>query len=93
MGRYKNATILNAEIEEQKLQTKLRQKHNINNENVVVVEKNNTFKFIVRVFIIIIKATAGIALITLAAIGIYTLAEPELRALFFNFLNQAISNI
>lgn len=93
MGRYKNATILNAEIEEQNHQTKLRQKHNINNENVVVVEKNNTFKFIVRVFVMIVKATAGIALITLAAIGIYTLAEPELRALFIQFLNQIISKI
>lgn len=93
MGRYKNATILNAEIEEKNHQTKLRQKHNINNENVVVVEKNNTFKFIVRVFVMIVKATAGIALITLAAIGIYTLAEPELRAVFFDFLNQIISKV
>lgn len=93
MGRYKNATVLNAEIEEQNHQTKLRKKHNINNENVVVVEKNNTFKFIVRVFVMIVKATAGIALITLAAIGIYTLAEPELRAVFFDFLNQIISKV
>lgn len=93
MGRYKNATVLNAKIEEQNHQTKLRQKHNINNENVVVVEKNNTFKFIVRVFVMIVKATAGTALITLAAIGIYTLTEPELRALFIQFLNQIISKI
>jgi hypothetical protein len=93
MGRYKNATILNAEIEEQNHQTKLRQKHNINNANVVVVEKSNTFKFIVRVLILIIKVAAGTALITLAAIGIYTLAEPELRALFIQFLNQIISRI
>ena len=93
MGRYKNATILNAEIEEKNHQTKLRQKHNINNENVVVVEKSNTFKFIVRVVVLIIKVAAGTALITLAAIGIYTLAEPELRALFIQFLNQIISKI
>lgn len=93
MGRYKNATILNAEIEEHNHQTKLRQKHNINNANVVVVEKSNIFKFIVQVLIRIIKAAAGTALITLAAIGIYTLTEPELRALFIQFLNQIISKI
>ncbi len=93
MGRYKNATILNAAIEEKNHQTKLRQKHNINNENVVVVEKSNTFKFIVRVVVLIIKVAAGTALITLAAIGIYTLAEPELRALFIQFLYQIISKI
>ena len=59
----------------------------------MVVEKNNTFKFIVRVFVMIVNATVVIVLITFAVIGIYTLTEPDLRAVFFDFLNQIISKI
>lgn len=65
---------------------KIRKKHNITDENVVVVEKTNLLKFIVRVLLLIIKTAAWILLIVLAAVGIICLLYPETRSALFSIL-------
>lgn len=64
---------------EERRQELLKEKYDIR-EDVVVVEKSNTFKFIVRVLIRIIKTAALILLIILAFIGLMGIIFPGSRA-------------
>ena len=57
----------------------LKKKHHITDENVIIVEKSNTIKFMIRVILLIIKTAAWIALVTLAAVGILCLIFPDTR--------------
>lgn len=65
---------------------RIRQKHNITDENIRVVEKSNTLKFIIRILIMTVKTAAWIILIVLAAVGIISLIYPETRNALFTIL-------
>ena len=67
-------------------ENRIRKKYKITDENVVVVEKNNIFKFIVRIVLLTVKTAAWILLILLAAIGIICLIYPETRSALFEVL-------
>ena len=67
-------------------ENRIKQKHHITDENVVVVEKSNTLKFIIRVLVLFLKTAAWITLIILAAVGILCLIYPETRAELFRIL-------
>lgn len=54
-------------------------KYNINNEDVVVIEKSNTFKFIINILIAIGKIIIYTILLTLAFIGLISIIIPETR--------------
>lgn len=54
-------------------------KYNINNEDVVVIEKSNTFKFIINILIAIGKIIIYTILLTLALIGLISIIIPETR--------------
>ena len=58
-------------------ENRIKQKHHIIDENVVVVEKSNTLKFIIRILVLFLKTAAWITLIILAAVGILCLVYPE----------------
>lgn len=58
--------------------TSLKEKYNID-EDVVVVEKSNAYKFTVTVLINVIKTLATIIILILAAIGLITLIYPTTR--------------
>ena len=66
-------------IERQAQQEKLREKHNIEDENMVVVEKSNMAKFSVNTFIRLIKFFAAVIIVCLAVIGLTALVFPETR--------------
>ena len=66
---------------------KVAKKHHIIDENVVVVEKSNTLKFIIRILVLFLKTAAWITLIILAAVGILCLIYPETRAALFDVLS------
>ncbi len=68
-------------------ENRIRKKHNIT-DNIVVVEKSNTFKFIIRVIVLLLKTAAWISLIILAAVGILCLIYPETRNELFQILNE-----
>lgn len=75
------------ETEETK-QKQLRDKHHVTETGVVVVEKNNMVKFLVKTVGIIIRTAAAICLIILAAIGLMTLLYPDMRRTFFDICDQ-----
>ncbi len=66
-------------IERQAQQEKLREKHNIKDENTVVVEKSNMAKFSVNAFIRLVKFFAAVIIVCLAVIGLTALVFPETR--------------
>ena len=68
-------------------ENRIKQKHHIIDENVVVVEKSNTLKFIIRILVLFLKTAAWITLIILAAVGILCLIYPEPRAALFDVLS------
>lgn len=62
-------------------------------QDVVIVEKNNTFKFIARVLIGLIKTAAATLLFTLATIGLFTLLYEDIRNCFFAVLKQICTSL
>jgi len=66
-------------IERQAQQEKLREKHNIKDENTVVVEKSNMAKFSVNTFIRLVKFFAAVIIVCLAVIGLTALVFPDTR--------------
>lgn len=93
MGKYANANTLQAQIDENKKQQQLKNKHNITDENIVVIEKSNTFKFTVKTIILIIKTITGTALLCLSAIGAFTLLYTDLRQNFISILMEIIYSV
>ena len=68
-------------------ENRIKQKHHIIDENVVVVEKSNTLKFIIRILVLFLKTAVWITLIILAAVGILCLVYPETRWALFDILS------
>ena len=93
MGKYSNANILQAKIDENNEQQRLKNKHKIADENIVVIEKNNTFKFTVKTVILLMKTLTGTALLCLATIGVFTLLYSDLRQNFISILIEIINSI
>lgn len=89
MGKYKNANVLQNKIDDIYEQEVLKQKHNIESENVVVVEKTQLFKRLTILF----KSILSVFVLIFAAIGIFTLLYPELRNSFITILHQIIQSI
>lgn len=77
---------------EESAQQKLKQKHNIENENIIVVEKSNITKNLLDTVLFLMRAAAQISLVVCAAIGIVALIYPNIRAelflVFKEMLNQ-----
>ena len=83
MGKYKKDILnvkINKEAAEREEQEILKKKHNIQDEDVVVVEKSNMVKFTVNTFIRLVKLIATIMIIILATLGAMSLIYPEPRA-------------
>lgn len=83
MSRFNLADRLKEEAEQEAEQIKLRKKHNITQDDILIVEKSNVYKFTVKLLISIIKTIAAILLIVLAAIGLTTIIYPNIREEFF----------
>ena len=91
MGKFKETLVKAAreEMEREKKQERLRKRHHIQ-ENVVVVEKSNMMKFFVRSIFALIRLVASVLLCVLATVGILALLYPNVRGeLFLVFLEVA----
>jgi len=77
----------------QKKQDKLKEKFGIEGQDVVVVERTNTFKFTMNMLISVLCLVAKLAICTLAFIGALALCYPEPRAEVFIILEQALVEI
>ena len=76
----------NQRIQQQTEENRIKEKHHITDENIVVVEKTNTLKFIIRIRVLLFKTAAWITLIILAAVGILCLIYPETRTELFRII-------
>ena len=79
MSRFNLSERIKKENAKEKEQIRLKKKHQIDQENVVVVEKSNTYKFTIKTIISFIKLIATVTLLILAVIGLTTLVYPTLR--------------
>ena len=82
MSRFNLSERIKKENAKEKEQIRLKKKHQIDQENVVVVEKSNTYKFTIKTIIAFIKLFATVTLLILAVIGLTTLVYPTLRQEF-----------
>lgn len=74
------------ELEREEEQKRLHEKHNIADENMLIVEKDNTFKFTVRMAGRLIRFVATVIVLVLATLGIISLLYPEVRMELFRVL-------
>lgn len=81
-----------AEEEEKHEQEELKAKHNIE-ADVYVVEKNNTFKFLLRGAYTLLRVVSSVVLIVLAAVGILSIVYPETRRELIIVLTDILNNL
>lgn len=93
MKKFKNVGIreYKQKEKERQKQEKLLKKHNLEKENVVVVEKANVIKFLIKTLINIVKVTGSIILIILATIGLVGLIYPETRNAYYEIYNSIVN--
>lgn len=97
MSKFQSGFV--SKIEEKKIfeekQNDLKEKYNIDAQDVIIVEKNHVVKFFVKVMISFIKTVATISILVLAAIGLLTVVYPEVRnpfvGLLVSFQEQIVS--
>ena len=95
MAEFKRGLLKEFQEEEafREEQEKLKAKHDIEDENVVVVEKTNFAKFSVTTLIRLIKLIATILILALAAIGLTALLYPECRMALFSIFNATANQV
>ncbi len=94
MSKFDSYGVLGVEkkLAQDKQNTKLKEKYKID-ENVVVVEKTNTFKFILSTAKGVIKTICTVAILLLACIGLYLLIIPERREVLIRDISDVINQI
>lgn len=94
MGMTSNyKRLMEEKIQWEENQKNLHEKHKSIDDNKVIVEKNNTVKFLIRAFTAFIKTIAVITLILLATTGLITLMYSELRTEFFQILTETVKSL
>ena len=93
MGKFKaGVTWYEEELVEKERQRVLHEKHNVSDE-ILIVEKSNTFKFLVRELTGGLKLCATISIICLASVGLIGLIYPETRDAYVAIYEQIISQL
>lgn len=79
--KYKTGLVkkLREETEFKQAQEDIKRRHHIEAEDIVVVEKSNTFKFTVKLFIQLVRLCATASILVLAAIGLISTIYPQIR--------------
>lgn len=84
-------TTLQAKLhEEEKQRVHYKKTYGIDDENIVVVEKSNTLKFIVRCLIKLLRLGINIAVFIFAFFGLVALLSPNIRFILFHDIRQII---
>lgn len=79
---------IQAEEQEKQIQQKLKEKHGIEDENVVVVEKFSLTKFLIKTFVILVKTVISASLLALAALGLIAILYTEVREPLFEIIRN-----
>lgn len=74
-------------------QKRLHTKHDIEDENVIIVEKSNMVKFSVKSLGVVLRSSATIILLCLAAIGLLCIVYPETRRPFQEVVAQIFNQL
>ncbi len=90
MGKFKKTLVsaAKADLAQEQEQKRLRKKHHVEEEGLLIVERDNLLKFFVRCLASVIRIGATIFLFLLAAIGLVSLVYPEVREVLFRVLYQ-----
>lgn len=83
MKQKKLVAGIKEEIQFEESQKNLKEKHHIEDPNVVVIERNNFIKFFIQTGARILRMIATIMLLFLAVIGLITFIYPSLRSDLF----------
>lgn len=91
MGKIKKGLVreIKKDIKEREDQERLKEKYNIGNENLLIVEKNN----ILDTIIYAVKIFAVLLLIVLASIGVCTLLYSPLRVTFLEIFSELAKQV
>lgn len=89
-GKFRKAMVgqVKKEEREQKDQEKLRGRYHVEQEDVIIVEKSNMFKFITRTAAGLVKMLAGLAAFLLAVVGLAALVYPGSRNALYEQAQQ-----
>ena len=89
--KFKNkmAAEFEEQLEKERQQKMLHEKHKIEDENVIVVEKSGIYRLIIS----LCKTVAAVAVFCLAAAGLLALIYPEPRNEMISILESAISQV
>ena len=90
MGKFKNtlARAAREELEKEQEQKRLREKHHVEDEQVLVVETSNMGKFLIRTMGRLLHFLAAILLLGLAAMGALAVLYPNVRLELWEVLLQ-----
>lgn len=97
MAKYKRKLVADIEKQktEEKIQSDLKDKYNIQNPDVVVVEKSNMIKFLIHLLTSLLRLLCVLAVFCLAVCGLLALVYPEPRTaliqVFSSILKQLFS--
>lgn len=91
----KNGLLKQAKEEKKNIQQQIymHEKYHIQDENKIIVEKNNMFKFFIKSLASVIRIACWIILIMLAAIGLMALIHPDMRAILVQNMYSIFSEI
>ena len=73
---------------QKKMQEEVRAKHHVSDEKVLIVEKNNVFKFTVKTAVAMIRVVAGGIILILASIGLLSVLYPSTRSALITIFLQ-----
>ena len=90
MGKFKKTLVsaAKADLAQEQEQKRLRKKHHVEEEGLLIVERDNLLKFFVRCLASMVRIGATIFLFLLAAIGLVSLVYPEVREVLLLVLYQ-----
>ena len=90
MGKFKKTLVsaAKADLAQEQEQKRLRKKHHVEEEGLLIVERDNLLKFFIRCLASMVRIGATIFLFLLAAIGLVSLFYPEVRDVLFRVLYQ-----
>lgn len=97
MAKYKRKLVADIEKQktEEKIQYDLKDKYNIQDPDVVVVEKSNMIKFLIHLLTSLLRLLCVLAVFCLAVCGLLALVYPEPRTaliqVFSSILKQLFS--
>ena len=88
MTKYKRKLVADIEIQkaEEKIQFDLKDKYNIQDPDVVVVEKSNMIKFLIRLITSLLRLLCILTVFGLAVCGLLALVYPEPRTALIQVL-------